>query len=306
MNIKHLSKRVKILTRLSLTVGVSSLLLNLTACGGDTADTTATTDPFTEIEARLAERNVSTATIDGMWIFVIQVDETILIDEAAATEVTEKIDYVHYQSLQLKQSAGGGITYDGCAGNTLTFSHSFGFNLTATTLTFSQTNDYFTLDADLDLTVSNNTVIDFGEFRASGNNDIKYKAKAYKYRDDVTSAIGSLNTNIGIDNMHCLDYKVGTRTALFTDGAGIVPFHQFSINNNSVTSNSIWLRNIEEQSNPVKSDIIYTDSGNLYNQDALAIFNFNQSTFPNYSGSFSLVDDVHGNTSGTFTIDLSD
>jgi hypothetical protein len=277
------------------------LSLFLVACGGDSKSKQASRliDPFNEIESSLAALNVSTASLDGMWILVVSVDEAISVNESI-----EEYNYTRYQVLQFDQGVGGAISYDNCAGNIPYFGHVFGYNLTATGLTIP-VNDFFHVDYEIDATVHNNTIVDLGEFRASGNNSITYRAKAYKFRDNINKEIGSLNSNIGSDPVHCLTFDTGQRTALFTEGAGTVPFHSFSINNNNLTNNSIWMRNIEEQSTPVASDIIYTDSGELYSQDKQAVFKFNQSTFPHYNGNFSLIDAESGLTAGTFTINLS-
>ena len=283
-------------SRLIVPAMLSSIAL-LSSCGGDSNNPT-TSDPFAEIESTISDRNVQTATIDGLWMLVTTIDEKIDIDDS--TEAIEQNQYTRYQVLNFDQGAGGGIGYDMCAGNSPAMSHVFGYNLTANSLTIS-VGDFFHVDYEIMATVQNNKIIDLGEFRASGNNDITYRAKAYKFRDDVNSAIGSLNTNIGNDPIYCLDFRIGTRTALFSQGSGDVPFHLFSI-----SSNSIWLYSSEEQSTPVMSDITYSHSGELYSQISQANFSFQQSTFPDYSGSFSLVDAESGLTKGTFNIDLSE
>ena len=108
-----------------------------------------------------------------------------------------------------------------------------------------------------------------------------------------------------MNDLYCFMFDTGERTALFTEGAGTVPFHMFSINNNGAGTSFAWLRSTEEQSVPVASDMYFNIAGSLYSQDRFASFSFNESTFPNYSGNFLVTDANNGTTSGTFTIDLS-
>lgn len=286
----------------------ASISLLLVACGGesDNEQEKRIADPFSEIEAILANNNVSTATTDGMWVLVYTVDETVQGNEGFETEGLEKYDYVRYQTLQLNQDIRGAVSFDNCAASTPALHHVLGYDLSTTSLTIND-NQFFNVGYKINAVVTNNTIIDLGEFAAStvGNNDIKYKAKIYKFRDDMLAPIGSVDSSAGAAPMYCFMFDTGERTALFTEGAGTVPFHMFSINNNGAGTNFAWLRSTEEQSVPVASDMYFSIAGSSYSQNRFASFSFNESTFPNYSGNFLVADETVGTTSGTFTINLS-
>ena len=115
----------------------ASISLLLVACGGesDTDQEKRIVDPFSEIEAIVANHNVSTATMDGMWVLVYTVDETVEGNEGFETEGLEKYDYVRYKTLLFNQDNRGAVSYDACAASTPAPSHVYGYDLTANSLT---------------------------------------------------------------------------------------------------------------------------------------------------------------------------